>query len=491
MIPRRVRPDRPQGRRASTALLCYVALWASGGALEAQMPPPIRDVEARMPPMRRFELPNGMRVLTVRDMRAPYFDVRLAVRSGWTAVPPSTLGISRLTSLLIGDGTPERGRAEVERLMTNAGLTYATGATTYGLATVNVDAAGLATTFAVRGLTPRLASTLSLLADLVRRPALRAEDVERRKREIVAVQPGVAGPAAVANQRVARALGIATVALRLQGDSSILRISRDQVAAFHAAHYVPNNVTLVVVSDLDDRELEQVVTREFGDWAAVPNAALPGTQPPPEAVHAAGLPAPEFIERPGSVQTAVTLGARLPGINDPEYPAAVLLHAMLDRRLTQNILSRHGWAYGVSGTVRALPTGGGFLANTNVHGDKSADAVREVLSELRRLGAEPVPPSELETIRGTITGNLILPMEQRAVIAERLVALDINGYTVDHWERFRRGLSRVTPEDIQGLARRYLTPDRLVWVAVGERNRLTEIRGVLARVQGGGAGPPP
>src|SRR5262249_45578811 len=98
-------------------------------------------------------------------------------------------------------------------------------------------------------------------------------------------------------------------------EATIDSITRDDLVAFHAQHFLSNRATLAVVGDVKAAEVLPLLEKAFGSWKSgtVPALSVPGF---PNADHTTI----NLVDRPGSVQSTVVVAA--PGIprNNPDFP---------------------------------------------------------------------------------------------------------------------------------------------------------------------------
>lgn len=105
-------------------------------------------------------------------------------------------------------------------------------------------------------------------------------------------------------------------------------------------------------------------------------------------------------------------------------------------------------------------------------------ALVEFFKEIRRIGEEKVSSRELEESKRSIVASFALSLEQPSRVLSFAITLKLHGLPADYWDAYPRRIMAVTAEDVQRVARRYLNPDRLQLVAVGDA---TKIKSVLEK----------
>ena len=99
------------------------------------------------------------------------------------------------------------------------------------------------------------------------------------------------------------------------------------------------------------------------------------------------------------------------------------------------------------------------------------DVRRGFLKEIRKIRDEPSTKEEVEDAKKYLTGSLAFKTITCEQVASLLLSVDRLGLGLNYLDDYRKGVSAVTPEDVQAMAKKYLDPDRLIIVAVGHGRR--------------------
>jgi zinc protease len=263
---------------------------------------------------------------------------------------------------------------------------------------------------------------------------------------------------------------------RLAGPAAALRaLARDDVQAFHHAHYVPEGAWICAAGDVTVDQVAELAERWFGGWTGAPPA--PRTPPTPNRVDATTI---FLADRPGSVQSEVRVGHVGLERTADDFFAATIMNAVLggvfSSRLNLNLRERLGYTYGASSSfgLRKLP--GTFTISSAIQSEKTAHAVSEMLRDMREMQETLAPAAEVADAAGYLAGIFPLQMQTTDGVAGRLSTLAVYGFPDDYFDHYREGLLAVTPEDVREAARRRLMPDRAAVVVVGDAS---ELRGPL------------
>jgi predicted Zn-dependent peptidase len=275
------------------------------------------------------------------------------------------------------------------------------------------------TVFYVRVPDAHLERGVDVLCDIVWHPAFRADEVDI-EREVILEEIGMRDdtPDDLVHEVFSAAmfpehpLGREVLGTR----ESILAMPRDEIAAFHGAHYRPANTVLAAAGRLEHDRLVELLA------ARVPVDAAPRPERAP-AEFAAPLDAC-FVER-DTEQTHMVLGVRAIPIADADRYALTVLNQVLgggmSSRLFQEVREERGLAYSVY-SYRGAYVDNGYLAMYAGTGNERARETLAVLhAQLDRLVAERgVDPDELAAAKGSLTGSLLMGLETSSARMRRL-----------------------------------------------------------------------
>src|SRR5690606_1353485 len=129
-------------------------------------------------------------------------------------------------------------------------------------------------------------------------------------------------------------------------------------------------------------------------------------------------------------------------------------------RLGANLREDKGWTYGVRSGFSASVHPGGWAIETAVDGEVTARAIDEIMAELTRFLAEPVPADELRRGKDALILSLPRAFETPGRIVSRLATVEVFGLPEDYWERFPDRVEAVGRDDLLRVAHAYFDPAR-------------------------------
>ncbi|HEY8536100.1 MAG TPA: pitrilysin family protein [Vicinamibacterales bacterium] len=431
----------------------------------SKMPPLGEDRPFTAPAVQSAKLPNGLEVLVVERRDLPKVNVALVTRAGAAADPAGKAGLASLTVTTIDMGTKTRKALEIEETFGTLGTTL-TGS-------VGRESARLGIDVLKRNLPPALA----LLADVVQNPTFPQDEVAReQKRTLDAIAQADRNPNALAARIVPmlafggeHPYGWPTQGLR----GTVERITRDDIAAFHAARWKPGSTALIFAGDISLDEATALAREHFGGWSggAAPAIQVPAPKPvPPGRVY--------LVDRPDSAQTVVA--QILPGIRRtaPDYYALSVVDeawggSTLGTRLNMNLRETKGYSYGVFATLNAMSHTGGWWAMGGVQTDKTAEAVAEFDRELRDLAAaRPISAEEFETVQARITRGYAQQFESLARVTQQIGNLWTLGLPMTELQREYDAVKTLTLDKVLAASKQYVRPDSVSYLLVGDRAKI-------------------
>lgn len=404
------------------------------------------------------DLPNGLRVFVIEDDRKPTITMRLMFRAG--EARDSKPGQSEFVAALLNRGT--------EKLSADA---FASAVESLGAsieASTGPDSLSVSTSGLVKFADP----LLELFAQAILSPAFPADQfAKEQKRAISALLAEKKSPAALAGKLQTKVLFGSHPYGAITTPETVQSITRDDLVAFHGGWFAPNFASLAIVGDVKASEIMPKIEKAFGAWAPKPKELKPLG-----AVESLKGFTIHLLDRPGSVQSNVIVTHLAPPRNFPHLPEVNVLNSTLgggfSGRLFQNLREVHGYTYGSSSAFGYNAEAGYFQATAETRNDVTAAAIKEILNEVRRIRDVAIPPDELELQRQYNVGNYLLSLEQPARIAARVQDIWLYELPADFYKTYAKRMADVTPVMARDLAKKYLHPDNLAVVVVGEAKQI-------------------
>lgn len=460
-----------------TAVLLAALVTVAPGAAGAQAPATKQEApkratppgpgpakEIHFPAFQEKTLANGLRIVVIEEHKDPLVSLRLVVKSGRTYEPAGKSGLAEATASLLTKGTAKRSAQQIAEAADFVG------------ANLN-SSAGLESGFATASVTSdQLDLGFDLLADVVLHPTFPQDEVDRWRRQTLS--------SLQIQQKSAPYLASRAVERMIFGDhpygrpatgtpESVRGLTRDDFAAYHKSHYLPNGAFLAVVGDVKPADAFARAEKAFGGWAKGAELALPQATPPRYERNRIVV-----IDKPDAVQTEIRLAQTAIPYRDPDLFVAEVYSSVTggspSARLYEEIRKKRGLSYGAQSIFVEPTQPGFFMASTFTKTETSAEALKVALDVLRDLQKEPVPAAELEPAKTYITGAFPLEIETADGIADKVLEAMKFGYGREFLESYNQKISAVTAADVQRFARERIHPERMSIVLAGNASAFLE-----------------
>jgi zinc protease len=406
---------------------------------------------------KRVVLPNGLTLVMLENHRLPIVVAAAQVADVRLREPADKNGILALTGQMLEEGTTNYTGVEIATLIEDTGGSLSVGATGAAL----------------KVLTPDTTLGLRLLFECLARPTFPPEQFEQQRAQLLATIADVETQPRNRARAAFNALvyGDHPYGRPAYGRKEIVeKLTADDLKAFHASAFAPNFTTLVVVGDFNTQELVKTVEQLTADWKRVDaDKPQPPTPPYGESV------VEKILTDPSAAQTHVFIGHLGVKRDNPDYYKLLVMDNVLGTgpgftdRLSATLRDRQGLAYTVTATITPTATDqpGTFTGYIGTFPDKYIWVRDAFLREINRLRDEPPTEQEVEDAKNYLLGSMPFRLVTAADVASELLTAERYGLGFDFHEKFQAEVSRVTPVDVQAVARMYLQPKRIAVVACG------------------------
>ncbi len=357
----------------------------------ATLPGPSRPEPWQPPKYTRKRLSNGVEVWVVPWKTLPIVEARLIIPLGTGDDPAGKTGLANLTATLIDKGTQTKTDTQLAEEFETLGVT------------LSASASADATQVGFSVLKRNLGKTLELVGEMLEAPRFDRGDFDReRGLELEALRQGPDSPGWIAQRCFRSLLFGPTHPYGKPGDGYVDTVSKltlDDVRDF-AQRLAADQSNLIVVGDVDPEPLVALLEKTLGAWKT--KGPAPVARPSVDRPSEPGVV--YLVDKPGAVQSVINVGRRWVDRKDPRYFAALLgNHVVGDdflSRLNGNLREKNGYTYGAGSRFNYRRTGSTWQVSTNVRADVTAEALKEIFSELDGLNAgRPLTNEELATAR--------------------------------------------------------------------------------------------
>ena len=242
---------------------------------------------------------------------------------------------------------------------------------------------------------------------------------------------------------------------------------RDDMVAFWKRHFVPNNAALVVAGDISMSELRTLAGEAFAGWARGTSVRA--------AIGIADTPTARVIivDKPGAPQTQLRVAGIGAARSSPDFLSLQVMNnalgGLFSSRINMNLREQHGYSYGTYSSFIFRRGAGPFVVAGGMRTDTTAAAVTEIFKEIAGMVKKPMAGEELQKAKDSLANSLPGEFETSLNAVDSFSNIFVYDLGLDYFTRYAQQVNVVTAEQALAVARRYLVPDRLVVIAVGDR----------------------
>ncbi len=417
-----------------------------------------------LPNIERAELENGLRIIVVEHKELPVIQMQMVIRTGADADVFEKAGVASLNSEMLDEGTKSRNALQIADDLDFIGASVTTSA--------NYDGSyvGLLT------LKEHLKTSFEIFSDVILNPVFPDSDFNRIKDELLTdlIAQKVRAEVVASNVFNLKLFGEQhPYSQNIDGsEETVSRITVQNIKDYYNRFFVPNNASLIVVGDITMKEAMQLAKKYLGNWQKklieIPVLPQVGKSQEPKIY---------IVNKEGAPQSQIRMGNIGVRRNSPDFYAVNILNQIIgasNGRLFLNLRETHAYTYGAYANFSMRKAEGPFLAYAGVKTDVTDSSLIEFLKEINRIRDELVPEDEFEMYKTAVIQRLPRVFETSAQITSQLLALELFNLPDDFFSTLLDNYQKVTREDIQRVAQKYLQPRNLTIVVVGDAKTIKE-----------------
>ena len=398
--------------------------------------------------------PSGARVLFVESRVLPIIDIQVDFVAGAAYDPPGKSGLAGLTRGLLDSGAGELDEEKIADRLADIGARLGGG--------TDNDRASLS----LRSLSSKREreAAIDLMRLVLQQPVFSASVLEREKsRSVAGIQEADTRPASIAAKRFLAALYPAHPYGRSATVESIEKISREELMAFHRAHFGARRAFVSIIGDISRAEAEAIAQHlTLGLPDAPAEVSLPDTAMPVRGT--------ERIDHPAS-QAHIHLGLPAVRRGDQDYIPLLVGNYILGgggfvSRLMKEVREKRGYAYSVYSYFQPQKQLGPFQIGLQTKREQASDALRVVEDVLNEFLARGPTEAELKAAQRNLADGFPLRIDSNRKLLEYLAVMGFYGLPLSYLDDFPRKVEAVTVADIRAAFARHVKLEHIVTVIV-------------------------
>jgi zinc protease len=418
--------------------------------------PPLHAFHPQHP--KRIQLPNGLVVFLQEDHELPLIDGMIRIRGGSREEPADKTGLVRLYggTWRIGGTATKTGDELDDFLEAHAAHVETSG----GSDSTNLSWSCLKDDFD---------DVLKIAADVLEHPQFRDEKLDLAKKQIsTAISRRNDDPSAIAGREAAKlAYGAHSPYARNSEYYTIAAVTRADLIAWHDKYVYPNNMILGVVGDFDSTAMEAKLREVFGGLPRGPDA-----ERHPQADITPASPGVYFVQKDDVNQSTVQMVHLGIQRDNPDYYAVTVMNEILgggfSSRLVSNCRTVRGLAYSVGGGVSSSYDHPGiFRLAMGTKSGTTGKGIDCLYDQMDSLLKKSPTEAELKRAKDTILNSFIFQFDEKDKVLAEQMTYEFYGYPADFLDRYQAGIKKVTGDDVDRVARKYVHKDQVKLLVVG------------------------
>lgn len=406
---------------------------------------------------RRVELPNGLVVFLQEDHELPMIDGTIRIRGGSREEPADKAGLTEIYSeVWRTGGTKTKTGDQLDDFLEMKA------------ARVETSASSDSTFISFSSLKEDFDQVMPVVVDFLENPEFRQDKIDLAKEEMGSFISRRNDDLGQIAQRESSKLayGADNPYAREPEYYTVSAVSRQDLINWHKRTVSPNNMILGITGDFDAAAMERKLRDALGK--------LSKGQPFAKTEIAFHDPAPGiyFVEKDDVNQSQISMVELGTERRNPDYYAIEVMNELFgggfSSRLFSTIRTKEGLAYSVGGGIGAAYDHPGVLRiSMGTKSGTTAAAIDALNKQIAELLKDGVQLDEVQKAKDSILNSFIFSFDSKEKVLGERMAYEFYGYPADFLERYRAGIEKVTPADVNRVARKYIHPEKIAVLVVG------------------------
>ena len=412
-----------------------------------------------VPTVYESSLNNGLKIFGIENDEVPLVQFNLTIDGGQLLESMDKLGVANLTAGILDKGTKNKTVAELEEAIQELG------------ANINVYSGQEDITISATTLAKNYDKTLALVQEILLEPRFDKGEFELLKSATIArLRQEEASPNSVARNTYNELIyGKDNIRSKnnLGTVSSVDSITLEDVKAFYNNYISPSVAKMLVVGDISEENITNSLASLNDNWAAK-EVTIPEYKTP----DAPEKPTVYFYDIPNAKQSVLQFGSPALAATDNDFYAASVMNYILGgggfaSRLTQELREGKGYTYGIRSGFSGTKAKGAFTISSGVRSNvtlESAQAIKKILEEYPNTFSD----KDLETTKSFLIKSNARAFETSRAKLNMLSNMSDYGYESDYVKDRESIVNTMTKEQISELANKYINPNKMIWLVVGD-----------------------
>lgn len=418
-------------------------------------PEPLPANQFVFPDYKTVTLSNGLKVFLIKDDEQPTIMINLLVKGG-TVLDGKKSGLMNYMSSMLTKGAGKRTALEIAQTLDGIGASVAAGTRSEYM---EVTGYSLKKHFNIM---------FDIFSDVVLAPTFPSGEFDKLMDQYIAsVKQRKSSSQTIANDMIKAAVyGADHPYAQFMTEESLKSLKVADLKDIYKRTFFPNNATLAVTGDFDEKEIINVLEQKFKNWK---QGTPPNLEPPSAKSMKRGV---YFIPRAGSKQSSVILSQLTIPRNHPDYDILDLTGSVMGgsfgAKLFRTLREKYSFTYAPFAYHTSSKYINRFAAGAEVKNEKTDSSITIILEQFKSLySSEGLTKEELDRIKNYRIGSYLMAFESSGYISDLIQTADFYGTPMDKVKNYPQIIQNITTLDISKAAEKYLTPEKTYIAVVG------------------------
>ncbi|MER3329856.1 MAG: pitrilysin family protein, partial [Candidatus Kapaibacterium sp.] len=420
-----------------------------------EKPTPLESKKFEFPSYKEATLDNGLRVFVIEDHEQPMLSFDILMPGGDAL--EAKKDAAGFAAAMIMKGTKTKSALDISKILDGLG------------ADLSVSNSTEFTSVSGSSLIKHKDVLFNTFIDVMTNPIFPKDELEKFKVQAKAgIKSEKSNPGSLASNMAKKALfGQDHPYSSVSTEETIDAITVEDIKKYYRDFYLPNSSTMVIVGDFNTEDIIKELNSKLAAWKKgdIVKLEIPAPKPMPKGIY--------FIERKGSVQSAVRYANMTVPFNDPDYmninAANHVINSSFAGRMFKIIREKHSYTYSPTGGHSSNRFYNYSIFGSDVRNDVTDSTIisinDEVLGDLYKNGPSN---EEMETIKQFRIGQFYLNFESSGYLGALIQSYDFKGVPIRMIKEYPNLYSKVSPMDVQKAVTKYLNPAEGYVVVVGD-----------------------
>lgn len=415
----------------------------------------------------RHTLKSGVTVYVAENHELPTFDMSILIRTGSIYDPVEKAGLARIAGHLIRNG----GTTDMTAQELDERVAFLAGEISISIEDTEAEARLFC-------LSKDIDEGLDLIKKVLRTPVFEQEALDRYRGDILSEMEQRNSSTSDIERREWQFLmygDLPQTTPYRQTEASINSITREDLIAFHQKYFFPGNFIIAVAGDFETADILSKLDAMLAGWPdhELTLPRIPDDIPGP-------TPGVYMIGKDDVNQSRIRIGHIGVKRDIPDQYALLVMNDILGgggftSRIVRRVRSDEGLAYSAGSRFdRPVDYPGTFRAFFQTKHATAAFGTGLIVKEIDRIRTEKCDLETVENSKAGFISDLVNPFSSKTMIVRTLADDDYTGRPDEYWQDYTGNMEAVTPDDVLAAAQKYLHPDRLVFLVVGDLEALEQ-----------------